>query len=95
LEQFEKGVGSKMREGEEKFYMYKMKKGTLAQFIVNTPNVLVRVANRAKCDPSLINECHEKQFNYHHPTIYEAKEDLELALKVVALDNCNFAITAL
>ena len=75
--------------------MYKMKKGTLAQFVVNTPNVIVQVADRAKCNPAQINQCHEKKFNYHHPTIYEAKEDVELALKVSALDNCNFAITAL
>lgn len=76
LEQFLKSVGAKVREGEEKYYMYKMKKGTLVQFIVNTPNVLVKLADRAKCDPAQIRECHEKQFNYHHPTIYEAKEDV-------------------
>jgi hypothetical protein len=35
--------------------MYKMKKGTLTQFIVNTPNVLVKLADRSKCDPAQIN----------------------------------------
>lgn len=84
-----------MREGEEKFYLYKMKKDTSVQFLVNTPNVIVYLADKEKCPAPKLKECSEKQFSYHHPTIYEAKEDVELVIKVVALDSCYFVVTAL
>ena len=53
-----------------------MKKDTSAQFLVNTPNVIIYTADKKKCEVEKLKECSEKQFSYHHPTIYEAKEDI-------------------
>lgn len=63
--------------------------------MVNTPSIIAYVANKKKCEPQKLSECSQKQFNYHHPTIFEVKQETFLVIKVVALDNCEFTITAL
>ena len=68
--EFSKSIGGKLREGEEKFYLYKMKPNDAIQMVVNSPNVIVYAANKAICRGEQLTKCHEKQINYHNPTIY-------------------------
>lgn len=69
-EEFDSSIAAKLREGEEKFYLYKMKANDAIQMLVNTPNVIVYVANKASCKGEQLAHCYEKQVSYQSPSIY-------------------------
>lgn len=95
MEQFNKTVRSKLREGEERFYEYKIGANQAVQMLVNNPSVVVYAADKKKCAAQNLSKCYQKQFNFHNPSFYESKEAVEVGLKVVGLDNCEFTITML
>ena len=68
--QFTGSIGGTLREGEQKFYLYRLKAQTAVQILVNTPNVLVYAANRATCSGEQLSKCHQKLVSYHAPSIY-------------------------
>lgn len=47
-----------------------MKANDAIQMVVNTPNVIVYVANKAICKGEQLTKCHEKQISYHNPSVY-------------------------
>lgn len=92
---FEKSISATLREGDERYYSTKMKKDHGVELLINTPNVIAYTAIKAKCPEVDEVTCYEKIFTYHNPTIYEPVEDDTLLIKVIALENSQFAITVI
>ena len=90
---FEKSVSASLREGDERYYSAKLKKDKSLELLINTPNVIAYSARKAKCPEVDEVTCYEKIFTFHNPTIYEPTEDDTLLIKVIALENSQFAIT--
>lgn len=65
------------------------------ELLINTPNVIAYSATKTKCPEVDEVTCYEKIFTFHNPTVYEPTEDDTLLIKVIALENSQFAITAI
>lgn len=72
-----------------------MKANDAIQMLVNSPNVIIYVANKAVCTGEKLTVCHEKEINYHNPSIYETKEAIDLVFMVRALDSAQFVLTVI
>lgn len=92
---FEKSISASLREGDERYYSTKMRKDHSLELLINTPNVIAYTASKTKCPEVDEVTCYEKVFTYHNPTIYESTEDDTLLIKVIALENSQFAITVI
>jgi hypothetical protein len=92
---FEKSVSKKIREGEETYFSMKLKAKDSVQLLINTPNAIAYAASKTKCPTVDEDSCFEKVLTYHNPTIYESTEEGTLLIKVIALDNAEFTITAI
>ncbi len=49
---------SKLREGEERFYEYKIGANQAVQMLVNSPSVVVYAADKKKCAAQNLSKCY-------------------------------------
>ena len=82
-------IKRKIRTGDSIFLRKTVQKGKSYQVHINSPNTIIYAAAKSKCTvPNA--QCRERTGNYHHPFVFEAKQDDELLINVEGLENSEF-----